>query len=290
MKTSLIQAFSALRAGETVPYSRFPADVAEELLLEGGARSIVHGSRKSLKVVSRAAYDVFLRSKGLLPEKLEETVDALRNRETRGEQVHLTGDSKAVAVRTCPGFPVNVIGPMPLSVRLGERKILLCPCPGSFLYISDFRNFRIPSDAIVVGVENMENFRLPERQTAVWEQIREQYGDGGVPPILLVSRYPQSKDLVSWLQEIPNPYVHFGDFDLAGISIYLTEFYRHLGERSAFFIPEDIEDCLSNGSRKRYDDQFPMYGKMDITDPRLEGLVQHLHRHQKGYDQEGFIE
>lgn len=290
MKTSLIQAFSALRAGETVPYSRFPADVAEELLLEGGARSIVHGSRKSLKVVSRAAYDVFLRSKGLLPEKLEETVDALRNRETRGEQVHLTGDSKAVAVRTCPGFPVNVIGPMPLSVRLGERKILLCPCPGSFLYISDFRNFRIPSDAIVVGVENMENFRLPERQTAVWEQIREQYGDGGVPPILLVSRYPQSKDLVSWLQEIPNPYVHFGDFDLAGISIYLTEFYRHLGERSAFFIPEDIEDCLSNGSRKRYDDQFPMYGKMDITDPRLEGLVQLLHRHQKGYDQEGFIE
>lgn len=290
MKTSLIQAFSALRAGETVPYSRFPADVAEELLLEGGARSIVHGSRKSLKVVSRAAYDVFLRSKGLLPEKLEETVDALRNRETRGEQVHLTGDSKAVAVRTCPGFPVNVIGPMPLSVRLGERKILLCPCTGSFLYISDFRNFRIPSDAIVVGVENMENFRLPERQTAVWEQIREQYGDGGVPPILLVSRYPQSKDLVSWLQEIPNPYVHFGDFDLAGISIYLTEFYRHLGERSAFFIPEDIEDCLSNGSRKRYDDQFPMYGKMDITDPRLEGLVQLLHRHQKGYDQEGFIE
>ena len=290
MKTSLIQAFSALRAGETVPYSRFPADVAEELLLEGGARSIVHASRKSLKVVSRAAYDVFLRSKGLLPEKLEETVDALRNRETRGEQVHLTGDSKAVAVRTCPGFPVNVIGPMPLSVRLGERKILLCPCPGSFLYISDFRNFRIPSDAIVVGVENMENFRLPERQTAVWEQIREQYGDGGVPPILLVSRYPQSKDLVSWLQEIPNPYVHFGDFDLAGISIYLTEFYRHLGERSAFFIPEDIEDRLSNGSRKRYDDQFPMYGKMDITDPRLEGLVQLLHRHQKGYDQEGFIE
>lgn len=290
MKTSLIQAFSALRAGETVPYSRFPVDVAEELLLEGGARSIVHGSRKSLKVVSRAAYDVFLRSKGLLPEKLEETVDALRNRETRGEQVHLTGDSKAVAVRTCPGFPVNVIGPMPLSVRLGERKILLCPCTGSFLYISDFRNFRIPSDAIVVGVENMENFRLPERQTAVWEQIREQYGDGGVPPILLVSRYPQSKDLVSWLQEIPNPYVHFGDFDLAGISIYLTEFYRHLGERSAFFIPEDIEDFLSNGSRKRYDDQFPMYGKMDITDPRLEGLVQLLHRHQKGYDQEGFIE
>lgn len=288
MKASLIQAFSALRAGETVPYSRFPADVAEELLLEGGARSIVHGSRKSLKVVSRAAYDVFLRSKGLQPEKLDETVETLRNPASRAEQVQLTGDSKAVTLRSCPGFPVNVIGP--LSVRLGERKILLCPCPGSFLYISDFRNFRIPSDAIVVGVENMENFRLPERQTAVFEQIQEKFGDGGVPPILLVSRYPQSKDLVSWLQDIPNLYVHFGDFDLAGISIYLTEFYRYLGQRSAFFVPEDVEERLSKGSRKRYDEQFPMYGKMDITDPRLEPLVQLIHRHQKGYDQEGFIE
>ena len=288
MKASLIQAFSALRAGETVPYSRFPTDVAEELLLEGGARSIVHGSRKSLKVVSRAAYDVFLRSKGLQPEKLDETVETLRNPASRAEQVQLTGDSKAVTLRSCPGFPVNVIGP--LSVRLGERKILLCPCPGSFLYISDFRNFRIPSDAIVVGVENMENFRLPERQTAVFEQIQEKFGDGGVPPILLVSRYPQSKDLVSWLQDIPNLYVHFGDFDLAGISIYLTEFYRYLGQRSAFFVPEDVEERLSKGSRKRYDEQFPMYGKMDITDPRLEPLVQLIHRHQKGYDQEGFIE
>ena len=288
MKASLIQAFSALRAGETVPYSRFPADVAAELISEGGVRSIVHGSRKSLKVVSHTAYDVFLRSKGLQPEKLDETVDTLRNPVSRAEQVLLTGDSKTVALRSCPGFPVNVIGP--LSVRLGERKLLLCPSPGSFLYISDFQYFRIPSDAIIVGVENMENFRLPERQTAVWEQIREQYGDGGVPPLLLVSRYPQSKDLVSWLQVVPNQYVHFGDFDLAGISIYLTEFYRHLGHRSVFFVPEDIEERLSNGSRKRYDDQFSMYGKMDVTDLRLEPLLQLIHRYQKGYDQEGYIE
>jgi glutathione peroxidase-family protein len=95
---------------------------------------------------------------------------------------------------------------------------------------------------------------------------------------------------VSWLQDIPNLYVHFGDFDLAGISIYLTEFYRYLGQRSAFFVPEDVEERLSKGSRKRYYEQFPMYGKMDITDPRLEPLVQLIHRHQKGYDQEGFID
>lgn len=309
MRASLIQAFAALRQGDTVPFSRFPAAWVEELLLEGGVASIVRGSRKSLKVVSRAAFDVYLLSKGLQPDKLEETASVLSGADSRASQVQLLGDSKATPVRSCPGFPVNVIGP--LSVRLGERKILLCPCPGSFLYISSFWDFRIPSNAIVVGVENMENFRLPERQAAVWEEIAEQFGDGGgqidaapsllssplslslpVPPLLLVSRYPQSRDLVTWLQGIPNQYVHFGDFDLAGIHIYLTEFYARLGPtRSAFFVPDDIEQRLAtSGSRERYQAQFERFGKMDVPDARLLPLVSLLHRHQKGYDQEGYID
>ncbi len=287
MRATLIQAFAALRKGETVPFSRFPSDWTEEMLLEGGVASIVRGSQKSLKVVSRAAFDVYLRSKGLQPDKLEETAAVLSGASSRSEQVRLLGDSKAVMVRSCPGFPVNVIGP--LSVRLGERKILLCPCPGSFLYISDFPAFRIPSDTVVVGVENMENFRLPELQTAVWEEIQEQYGEGGVPPLLLVSRYPQSRDLASWLQGIPNKYVHFGDFDLAGVHIYLTEFYARLGERAAFFVPDDIEKRLSNGSRERYDVQFERFGNMKVSDARVQRLVGLIHRHHRGYDQEGYI-
>ena len=287
MKASLIQAFASLHSGETVPSGRFPSDLAAELLAEGGVASIVHGSRTAMRVVSMRAFDVFLRSKGLQPDQLQETMEVLSEPTTRAAQVQLLGDSKTVAVRSCPGFPVNVIAP--LSVRLGERKLLLCPCPGSFLYISDFREFRIPSNTIVVGVENMENFRLPERQTEVWDQIRDQYGDCGVPPVLLVSRYPQSKDLITWLQTSPNTYVHFGDFDLAGIHIYLTEFYRHLGDRASFFVPEDIEQRLSVGSRERYDTQFPRFGKMDVTDARVLPLVKIIHRYQKGYDQEGYI-
>lgn len=289
MKANLIEALRALRCGETVPYCRFPEEITSEMLSEGGVGTIIHGSRKSLRVNSLRAFDVYLRSKGLQPDVLQDTSDLFAAPSFRAELVRLTGDSKAAPVRSCPGFPVNVTAP--LSVRLGEKKLLLCPCPGSFLYISDFWNFQIPSNAIVVGVENMENFRLPERQESVWEQIADQFGEGGVPPILLVSRYPQSKDLVTWLREIPNPYVHFGDFDLAGIHIYLTEFYVHLKERSFFFVPEDIEDRLSSaGSRERYNTQFHRFGKMEVPDPRVLPLVQLIHRYQKGYDQEGYIE
>ena len=290
MKASLIEAFSSLRRGETVPASRFPAELAHEMLAEGGVSRIVRGSRQSLKVVSLRAFDVFLRSQGLRPDALQETLQSLDAADSRADLTRLTGDSKSAVVRSCPGFPVNVVAP--LRVRLGEHKILLCPCPGSFLYISDYQHFRIPEEAIVVGVENMENFRLPERQAAVFEEIGEQFGGGGVPPLLLVSRYPQSKDLVNWLKSIPNYYVHFGDFDLAGIQIFLTEFFAHLGpERSAFFVPDDIEDRLQcSGSRERYDVQFARFGKMDVPDLRVLPLVQLIHRCQKGYDQEGYIE
>lgn len=290
MKASLIEAFSSLRRGETVPASRFPAELAHEMLAEGGVSRIVRGSRQSLKVVSLRAFDVFLRSQGLRPDALQETLQSLDAADSRADLTRLTGDSKSAVVRSCPGFPVNVVAP--LRVWLGEHKILLCPCPGSFLYISDYQHFRIPEEAIVVGVENMENFRLPERQAAVFEEIGEQFGGGGVPPLLLVSRYPQSKDLVNWLKSIPNYYVHFGDFDLAGIQIFLTEFFAHLGpERSAFFVPDDIENrLLCSGSRERYDVQFARFGKMDVPDLRVLPLVQLIHRCQKGYDQEGYIE
>ena len=47
--------------------------------------------------------------------------------------------------------------------------------------------------------------------------------------ILFVCRYPQSNDLIKWLQSIPNRYLHFGDLDFAGINIYLNEFKKYLG-------------------------------------------------------------
>lgn len=68
--------------------------------------------------------------------------------------------------------------------------------------------------------------------------------------ILFVSRFPQSLDLRLWLKDIPNSYVHFGDFDIYGIQIFLTEFQKYLGERSSFLIPVDIEERLKTALGK----------------------------------------
>ena len=128
----------------------------------------------------------------------------------------------------------------------------------------------------------MENFRYIQKQKYLFQYLNS--------PIIFAARYPQSKDLVSWLQRIPNKYIHFGDLDLAGVFIYQNEFYAKLQDRASFFIPSDVETRIQNGSTERYDNQLERYEKMEIIDNRTAPIVKLIKHYHKGYDQEGFIE
>ena len=77
--------------------------------------------------------------------------------------------------------------------------------------------------------------------------------------------------------------------DLAGIAIYEHEYYRHLGARASFFVPDDYEQRISDGNTERYNAQLSQYGKVQTEDTRVQSLLDCIHRHHKGYDQEGYI-
>ena len=111
----------------------------------------------------------------------------------------------------------------------------------------------------------------------------------GDTPLLFVSRYPQSKDLCKWLQGITNRYVHFGDFDLAGIHIFLTEFQQFLGDRSSFLIPPDIEKRLQIGSQERYNGQLSRFRNLKSDDKRIQAVIDLINKYHRCYDQEGYI-
>ena len=165
------------------------------------------------------------------------------------------------------------------------QELMICPPKGSFMFISDWKDFCIDDDVVVVGIENMENFRMVSSQRHLFGSVL-----GVDVKILFVSRYPQSIDLRSWLKSIPNKYVHFGDFDLAGINIFLTEFYRYLGRRASFFITKDIEERLRNGSVERYNDQYARFHNIRCEEiPELQALVDLINRYHRCYDQEGYI-
>lgn len=280
--SSLIDKLIRLRSGESLPSSALRGEWVEELLSDGVLISRSHGSRSCIIAASPDTLEQSLmhinERLGHL-DKMKETLDA---EVTRSEQAAETGNSKLVTARSCPGFPVNSYEP--IICCLNGKELVVNPQEGTFLFIADWHSFAIPADVTVVNIENMENFRLIRQQQALFSSAL------AGRRLLFVSRYPQSSDLRTWLKTIPNLYVHFGDFDLAGIHIFLTEFQKHLGTRASFLIPQDIEQRIKHGSAERYNDQYPKFCHLTSNIPPLQQLIDMLHKYHRCYDQEGYIE
>ncbi len=280
--TSLIDKLIRLRMGETLPSSAIRGEWVEELLRDGVLISCSHGSRRSIMASSPQDLEQSLKYIDERLGNLDKMKNLLSSEASRSEQATETGNSKLVSVRSCPGFPVNSYEP--ITCCLNGRQIIINPEEGSFVFIADWQSFSVPKDVLVVNIENMENFRLVRQQQALFSSMFPG------KQILFVSRYPQSSDLRSWLQTVSNQYVHFGDFDLAAINIFLTEFHKYLGERAVFLIPQDIEGRLQHGSSERYNAQYQRFKNLSSDIPSLQRLINMINKYHRCYDQEGYIE
>lgn len=249
------------------------------MLDEGLLTAVVHGSRRSYRTSLAENCRIWLYHQYGI-DSLEEWI---RLNETpielsRAEQVHLLGDSKNRQTRSFKGFLVQVCEPV--EVRLAGTELILTPQKGMALFIEDIEHFIPAPEVCIVGIENGENFRHLEAQRSLFDS----------PKVLFVSRYPQSTDLRQWLQLIPNRYIHFGDFDLAGIHIFLNEIYAYIGERAEFFIPNDIEERLAHGNRDLYLKQLEKFKDRAVGDSRIIPLIRLIHHYGRVYEQEGYIE
>ena len=261
--------------GESVASSTLPKHIAETLCSEGFLTVRAQGSRRSFSAIDTRALRNYLSAKYGDLDGVDD------NYHTRAQQASVSGNSKQVYVRSCPGFPVNSYEP--IGCMLNGCEFVIAPQEGSFIFVADWKTFVVPEDIVIVGIENMENFRMIRQQRNLFESAI------GNRRLLFVSRYPQSTDLRTWLQTLSNPYIHFGDFDLAGIHIFLTEFYPYLGNRSSYFIPADIEKRLKNGSMERYNLQYPRFHGIGTDILSLQNLIDTINRHHRCYDQEGYI-
>ena len=278
---ALSASIQALLAGELVAGSRLNSKLLDELLAEGLLLVVSRGSRKSYRARDAEALKRFLMDKDESFRIIEANAS-----DSRATMAAETGNSKLVMVRSCPGFPVNSYEP--IECFLDENPFVVNPQEGSFLFVSDWEKFTIPEDTVVIGVENMDNFRMIRKQRTFFEKYLHNHDLSD--KVLFVSRYPQSTDLRKWLCSISNHYLHFGDFDLAGINIFLYEFQQYLGkERSSYLIPDDIESRLKSGSRKRYDEQYYRFKDIKSDACELQQLIDLIHHERKAYDQEGYI-
>ena len=276
---TLARKLELMAIGEQLPASKLGYPVVREMLAEQIIYERRQGRTKStFYVQDREVLYAFLQNKYGIAH-LPTYIQTLQNPTcTRAEMVLAANDSKVAQVRTFKGFLVNSY--MPISAMLNGVPFLVQPPIGSFLFIHNFSSFTLPQDVVVVGVENAENFSHVHLQQHLF----------GTTKTLFVSRYPQtqSKDLMAWLLSIPNPYLHFGDFDFAGINIYQQEYKTHLNTRAMFFVPPNIESMLQkHGNRALYDKQ--KLNSQVIDEPQINHLINQLHQYKMGLEQEALL-
>ena len=274
-----IQQLQRLLRGETIAWSSLNTDMRNTLIGEDLIIIKTNRSRKSIYVPNAEALKMFLEHHFEELRGMDWRSEDFSTAISRSELAANSGNSKTKEIRSCPGFMVNSYEP--ISAKLNGKGIVIAPKEGTMLFVADWEHFEIPQEVLIVGIANMENFRCIREQRYLFPVER---------PILFVSRYPQSIDLRQWLIQIPNMYLHFGDFDLAGIHIYESEFYRYLGARASFFIPDDIEFRIANGSLERYNAQYVKFKNYKPHDNKLFPLFEIINRYHRCYDQEGYIE
>ena len=271
-----------LARGERLPASSMRSKLVSELIIEGIIIDQRIGRSRSLLYVADVdALNGFLRNHFSIQD-IESYVAVLKQGGfSRADLTRSSSDSKLVPVRTFKGFLINSF--MPIHARLDDTEIIIHPIPGTFQFIHNYETFIPAPEVIVVNVENSENFSRIAQQQFLFQGLS----------VLFVSRYPQNqnKDLLKWLQKIPNNYLHYGDFDYAGINIYLNEYKQKLGERAKFFIPDNLELLLSSyGSKVLYDRQNLTVDVSEIKETGITDLIKLIQLYKKGLEQEVFID
>ena len=268
--------------GEKIPASKIRHSLINEMLDNGILKRQIQGRNKALiYCLEQQKVNDFLQNHYGISDLQDYINVSQKENLTRADAVAISSNSKLKKIKTFKGFLINFYNP--IQATINRESIVLNPIEGTFQFIYDFGSFTVPEDITIVGVENPENFRYIEKQKQLFKNVKP----------LFVSRYPQnqSKDLLKWLQTIPNKYLHFGDFDFAGIGIYLNEYKKYLDDRASFFVPESIEELFPiHGNKDLYDRQKIKFDAKPIKDTNLLKLIEIIHKHKKGLEQEILID
>lgn len=250
-----------------------------EILIEEELISIQsNGVRKSVRAQNPTIFEKTITELFTHGASLNEWIGLCRNNASRGQLVDKTGDSKSMTVRTFSGFLLDSIDPV--QICNDGNPVTIKHSSGISYYIQNPKALSIPENVVVVGIENAENFCRLNEQAYLFEAMQ----------CIFVSRYPQNASLYRWLEDIPNRYIHFGDFDLAGINIYQTEFYNRLGKRASMLVPSDIEQRIMNGNTELFDKQYAKFKSIKIIDSRVQPLYDLIMKYHRCYEQEGYIQ
>lgn len=275
---SIAEKLISMQNGEKIPFSKLKHSSIEAMIDNGILKRQIQGRTKTqIYLTSRDSLTAYLKNHYGIDDLAIYLEVAQKDGLSRAESVDISSNSKLKSIRTFKGFLVNCY--QPVDCIFNNHPFTIQPQEGTFTFIYDYEHFTPSTNTVIVGIENPENFRHIHKNKSLFADINP----------LFVSRYPQKKDLIKWLQIIPNNYLHFGDFDYAGLNIYYNEYKKHLKSKAKFFLPPDIEKQISTkGNRDNYNNQTVQFNQNEIEEDNVRVLLHLIEKYQKGLEQEIF--
>jgi hypothetical protein len=199
---------------------------------------------------------------------------------TRSEATQIASNSKVTNKKVFTGIWFNAF--QDISARLNGEIINLKPTKGSVSFFTEFEDLEIDKDIIIVGLENAENLTDIAFQQYLFDEDKCY--------LFTFRDMKYYKTLKKWLNSIENPYLHFGDFDLAGVDIFENQFRKFLGERATFFVPNNLEILLEKSDNiNLYNTQYAKYQYLEGLTPETKKVIELIHKYQKVLEQESLI-
>jgi len=253
-------------------------EIVAKLKLNGAVTNSQKRSRKYIDLVNEENIFLFLRNYDYLIDSVEELdnyieifFDKKVPRDTI-QQYH--NNSKAKTSKSMHGLYLSSL--QKLDITLDGNTICILPNDGLGYFFFHTQKVEVSKSTIIVGVENYQ---------VVWFAKRyEKFFDK--PNILFVYK---SAYMLEWISTLENEYIHFGDYDLAGVNIYLNTIVPRLvkSKTHSMFIPENIEQLIEkHGISELYEKQ-KQYKNLRTDDAEITCLIEIITRFKKGFEQEG---
>ena len=252
-------------------------EIVEYLKLNGAVTRSQKGSRKYIDLVKEENIFLFLKNHNYNIDSIEEIdsyiEDIFDKKPSRDTIQQYHDNSKEITSKSMSGLYVSSLEK--LDIKLDNNTISILPNDGLGYFFFHTQKVEISKDILIVGVENYQVVWFAKRYAKFFDK----------PNILFVVITPY---MLEWISNLENEYIHFGDYDLAGVNIYLNKVLPRLSSKKySMFIPDNIEQLIEkHGNSELYKKQ-KQYNNLNCDDVKVNNLVDIIRKFKKGIEQEG---
>jgi hypothetical protein len=265
----------------SVTYGRFSNKKIIEILRLNGSIKInrVSAQRSIIHLLKEENIFNFFRNNGYnissindIETYINKIIDVNPSRDVIQEW---TSSTKAKKSKSLKGLYISSL--KNLDIKINDETVTIIPINGLGYFCFHTEKIEIGKEIIIVGIENYQVIWFAKKYKEFFDRDN----------ILFIVRNEYMRE---WISNLENEYIHFGDYDLAGINIYINEIIPRLkkSKKYSMFIPDNIEYLIhEHGNLEIYRDQKDKYKNLVAKDVKINKLYKIISNEKKGLEQEG---